>query len=72
MKICVFGAGVIGSLYAGKLASAGHEVTVVARGNRLVNIENNGILLEDEFRSLAVALSAVYGALQRLSEMAAR
>lgn len=48
MRICVFGAGVIGSLYAGKLALAGHELTVVARGDRLASIRSDGILLEDE------------------------
>jgi ketopantoate reductase len=32
MKVLVYGAGVIGTLYGGKLARAGHTVTVVARG----------------------------------------
>jgi 2-dehydropantoate 2-reductase len=48
MRICVFGAGVIGSLYAGKLALAGHEVTVAARGDRLATVARDGIVLEDE------------------------
>ncbi|MFY9656318.1 MAG: 2-dehydropantoate 2-reductase N-terminal domain-containing protein, partial [Methylocystis sp.] len=32
MKICVVGAGAIGGLLAAKLARAGEEVSVVARG----------------------------------------
>ncbi len=33
VKILVFGAGVIGTVYAGKLIEAGHEVTLLARGS---------------------------------------
>ena len=33
-KILVFGAGVLGSYYAAMLQEGGHEVTVVARGQR--------------------------------------
>ena len=35
MKVLIYGAGVIGTLYSGKLADAGHKATVVARGQRL-------------------------------------
>ena len=35
MKICIFGMGAIGGHYAAKLAAAGHEVSVVARGANL-------------------------------------
>ncbi len=34
MKILVYGAGVIDSIFAGKLALAGNEITVLARGKR--------------------------------------
>jgi 2-dehydropantoate 2-reductase len=47
MKVLVYGAGVIGTLYGGRLAHAGHLVTVVARGPRLVEIREHGLLLED-------------------------
>jgi len=43
----VYGAGVIGTLYAGKLAYAGHKVTMVARGQRLTDIIQFGLVLED-------------------------
>lgn len=45
MKILIFGAGVIGSIFAGKLAIAGNDVTVLARGKRLEELQNNGIVL---------------------------
>lgn len=45
MKILVFGAGVIGSIFAGKLAIAGYDITVLARGKRFEELKNNGIVL---------------------------
>lgn len=47
MKILVYGAGNIGSLYAAKLKDDGHDVTVLARGSRLDEIREHGILLHD-------------------------
>jgi 2-dehydropantoate 2-reductase len=46
MKICVFGAGAVGGFVAAELASAGHDVSVIARGAHLDAIRNNGITLE--------------------------
>jgi 2-dehydropantoate 2-reductase len=42
MKASVFGAGAIGGHLAAKLAAAGHEVSVVARGDNLAGIRANG------------------------------
>jgi 2-dehydropantoate 2-reductase len=47
MRILVYGAGNIGSLYAGLLRHAGHEVSILARGERLATIREVGIELED-------------------------
>lgn len=47
MKFLIFGAGVIGSVYAAKLKEAGIDVTVVARGKRLEDISKHGIVLEE-------------------------
>lgn len=47
MKILIYGAGVIGSIFAGKLALAGNDVTVLARGKRFEEIKNDGIILID-------------------------
>jgi ketopantoate reductase len=38
MKILVYGAGVIGTLYAARLQQEGHQVTILARGSRLADI----------------------------------
>ena len=46
MKILVYGAGVLGSLYAARLKESGHDVTVLARGRRFDEIEAQGIVLE--------------------------
>jgi 2-dehydropantoate 2-reductase len=47
MKILVFGAGVIGTLYAALLQQGGHQVTVLARGDRLSTIRGQGLVIED-------------------------
>jgi 2-dehydropantoate 2-reductase len=47
MKICVVGAGAIGGILAGKLAAAGHAVSVVARGEHLAAIQRDGLTLKD-------------------------
>jgi 2-dehydropantoate 2-reductase len=43
MKICIYGAGAVGGLVAGKLAQAGHDVSVVARGAHLTAIQEQGL-----------------------------
>lgn len=43
-KILIYGAGVIGSIYAMKLANAGFNVAVYARGSRLQVLQENGLL----------------------------
>ncbi len=49
MRIAVIGAGVLGSLYAAKLAAAGQTVTLVARGRRLTALQGGQVLtLNDE------------------------
>lgn len=47
MKILVYGAGNIGSLYAAKLKNAGGDVAILARGKRLSEIREHGILLQE-------------------------
>ncbi|WP_157697050.1 ketopantoate reductase family protein [Brachybacterium avium] len=43
--IAVVGAGVIGQTYAGLLADAGHDVSIVARGRRADQLRMSGIVL---------------------------
>lgn len=45
LKILIYGAGVIGSVFAGKLALAGNDVTVLARGKRFEELKSDGIVL---------------------------
>jgi 2-dehydropantoate 2-reductase len=47
MKILVYGAGVLGSVYAAKLQQAGNQVSILARGQRLADIREHGLVLED-------------------------
>lgn len=47
MDILVYGAGVIGSVYAARLKAAGHNVSLLARGQRAVSLRTHGIQLED-------------------------
>src|SRR5947208_1449452 len=45
MKICVFGAGAVGSHFAVRLALAGHDVSCVMRGPHLAAVRANGLTL---------------------------
>ena len=47
MNILFYGAGVLGSLYAARLHEAGQQVSILARGQRLADIREHGIVLED-------------------------
>jgi 2-dehydropantoate 2-reductase len=59
MKVCVVGAGAIGGLVAVKLAAAGEEVTVVARGPHLAAIRDRGLTLRMEGREEVARVRAV-------------
>jgi 2-dehydropantoate 2-reductase len=43
MKIAVYGAGGVGGYFGGKLAQAGHEVHLIARGRHLTAIQEHGL-----------------------------
>jgi len=45
MRLCIIGAGAIGVFLAARLAKSGHEIAVVARGERAAAIRSNGIIL---------------------------
>lgn len=47
MKILVYGAGPLGSLFAAQLHMGGHEVAILARGQRLSDLREYGIVLKD-------------------------
>jgi 2-dehydropantoate 2-reductase len=46
VKILIFGVGPLGSLFAARLHEAGHDVSVLARGQRLQDLREHGIVLE--------------------------
>ncbi len=48
MKICIFGAGAIGGYMGVKLAQAGADVSLVARGPHLAAMQNKGLTLIEE------------------------
>jgi 2-dehydropantoate 2-reductase len=67
MKICVFGAGAVGGHLAAKLAAAGHDVSVVARGAHLAAMRERGVTLRHGERTIvgrvrAAARAAELGA----------
>ena len=58
MRICVFGAGAIGGNFAARLAAAGNEVSVVARGPHLDAIRVRGLTLLAGDKKISVAVKA--------------
>jgi 2-dehydropantoate 2-reductase len=46
MKILVYGAGPLGSLFATRLHKTGHDVSLLARGQRLADLRRHGVVLE--------------------------
>jgi 2-dehydropantoate 2-reductase len=51
MRIAILGAGVQGTLYGVRLARAGHDVTLIARGSRAEELRKHGAVIEDVFGS---------------------
>ena len=47
MKLLVYGAGNCGSLFAVRLHEAGHDVSLLARGERLTALRQHGVLLAE-------------------------
>lgn len=58
MRICVFGAGAVGGHFAAKLAAAGQDVSVVARGAQLSAIREKGLTLLSGERRIAARVRA--------------
>ena len=59
MKICIFGAGAIGGYMGAKLAGAGADVSLVARGPHLAAMKDKGLtLIEDGKEPVTVKVHA--------------
>ena len=58
MKICVFGAGAIGGYMGAKLAQAGADVSLVARGPHLRAMQERGLTVMEDVESQTVSVTA--------------
>ena len=50
MRLLIFGAGVLGTFYAAKLQACGHDVTILARGRRAVQVRDRGLVVQERGR----------------------
>ncbi|MFW6077321.1 MAG: ketopantoate reductase family protein, partial [Hyphomicrobiales bacterium] len=57
-RIAVFGAGAIGSTLGGRLAEAGRDVVLIARGAHLAAMRDDGLVLEDPDGRARIAVRA--------------
>ncbi|MGV3633390.1 MAG: ketopantoate reductase family protein [Pseudorhodoplanes sp.] len=58
MRICIYGAGASGGHFAIKLARAGHDVSVIARGPHLTAIREKGLQLRTGDQVLSATVAA--------------
>ena len=58
MKVCIFGAGAIGGYMGVKLAKAGADVSLVARGPHLAAMQEQGLTLIEEGETKTVPVTA--------------
>ena len=59
MRLLIYGAGVIGSLYAALFAQAGYDVSVYARGKRLNTLRTKGLLYQKGNRIRQAGISVL-------------
>lgn len=58
MKVCIFGAGAIGGYMGVKLAKAGADISLVARGPHLSAMQEKGLTLIEEEETTTVSVTA--------------
>ena len=58
MKICVVGAGAIGGWIAARFAGAGHELSLIARGEHLDALQKKGLTLVSEGKRAVFPVTA--------------
>lgn len=59
MRLVVYGAGAVGGVVGGRLAEAGHDVVLIARGRHLEAIQTGGLRVLSPDRSVTLDLPAV-------------
>jgi 2-dehydropantoate 2-reductase len=62
VRLCIVGAGAIGGLLGARLAAAGNEVTLIARGANLAALNERGLTLRSDGEELTVRPRAVENA----------
>jgi len=55
MKVLITGPGVISTFYAARLRERGADVTLLARGGRLADLREHGVVLEGALGGLAIS-----------------
>ncbi|MGA3252467.1 MAG: 2-dehydropantoate 2-reductase N-terminal domain-containing protein, partial [Paraburkholderia sp.] len=58
MKICIYGAGAIGGWMGARLARAGHDISVIARGATLAALRENGLQLVEDGKTTTATVVA--------------
>ncbi|GFZ30068.1 hypothetical protein CSC2_05940 [Clostridium zeae] len=58
-RILIFGAGVVGSIYALRFAQYGLDVTLLARGKRLETLKKDGLLYNDNGTIKNIAINTI-------------
>ena len=58
MKVCIYGAGAVGTCLAGRLSRGGAEVAMIARGSNLAAIRQNGISMKAPRREIKARVVA--------------
>lgn len=58
-RVLIFGAGVIGSLFAARFIESGFDVTVLARGERLRDLQENGLRYSAKGKIITLTVSAI-------------
>lgn len=59
MRLLIYGAGVIGSLYAALFAQAGYDTSVYARGKRLTVLQTKGLLYREDSQIKKASISVL-------------
>jgi 2-dehydropantoate 2-reductase len=61
-RILIFGAGLIGTIYGGRMALSGHDITLLARGTRLEELLQYGLQLQKvgEQNSMKVPAAIIF------------
>lgn len=58
-RVLIFGAGVIGSIYAIKFIKAGLDVTMLARSNRFHSLKENGLKYKEKDKVKSIKVNVI-------------